>query len=174
LLRRRGSRADGSVQLDIGLNPLLYDDAPLTSDAYTRWLHDSAVGYVALPDVELDDSSIAEAQLIRRGLPDLRPVWHDVHWTVFAVVDTTPLVTGPGTLEKIDADSFTIHVDRPGDVVARIRYSSHWDVEGPGCATATADGWTAIRFPSPGTWRVRQVVSRWIPFRSDRVDECPP
>jgi hypothetical protein len=162
-------------QLDIGLNPLFYDDdAPLTTDAYTHWLHDSAVGYVALPDVELDDSAIAEAQLIRRGLPDLRPIWHDVHWTVFAVIDATPLVTGPGTLEKIDANSFTIHVNTPGDVVVRIRYSSHWDVEGPGCATATADGWTAIRFPSPGSWRVRQVVSRWIPFGSDRIDECPP
>jgi hypothetical protein len=162
-------------QLDIDVNSLFYEDAaPLTSEAYTRWLHDAAVGYVALPDVELDDSAIAEVDLIRHGLHDLRPIWHDDHWQLFEVVDATPLVTGPATLEKVDASSFTVNVRAPGDVLVRIRYSSHWDVEGPGCATATADGWTTIRFPSPGSWRVKQVVSRWVPFQSDGIDQCPP
>jgi hypothetical protein len=162
-------------QLDIDVNPLFYDDAePLTPETYGRWLHESAVGYVALPDVELDDSAIDEADLIRKGIPALQPIWHDQHWQLFAVADPSPLVEGAASLQAVDVNSFTVHVDTPGDVLVRIRYSSHWDVEGPGCAVATTDGWTLIRFPTPGSWRVRQVVSRWIPFQGDRPDECPP
>ena len=139
-----------------------------------QWLRDNAVSHVALADVELDDSAIDEAALIRSGVEGLRSIWSDSHWRLFAVTDATPLVTGMATLAALDANSFTVHVERPGDVLVRIRYSSHWDVDGPGCAVAATDGWTLIRFPTAGTWRVRQVVSRWIPFRPDRTDECPP
>ncbi|MEY2570796.1 MAG: hypothetical protein QOE63_1146 [Acidimicrobiaceae bacterium] len=162
-------------QLDIESNPLFYDDdVPLTSSAYVQWLRDNAVSYVALADADLDDSAVAEASLVRGGIADLQPIWSGDHWQLFAVVGATPLVTGPADLTALDANSFTLRVDSPGDVLVRIRYSSHWDVDGPGCAVATADGWTLIRFPAPGTWRVRQVVSRWIPFQPDRTDECPP
>jgi hypothetical protein len=139
-----------------------------------RWLHENAVTYVALADADLDDSAVAEANLIRSHLPGLRPLWSDAHWQLFEVVDATPLVAGPASLIALDANSFTLRVEQPGDVLVRIRYSSHWDVDGPGCAVATAEGWTQIRFPDVGTWRVRQVVSRWIPFQPDRTDECPP
>jgi hypothetical protein len=162
-------------QLDIDVNPLFYDDeVPLSAEAYTRWLHDSAVGYVALPDAELDHSATEEAELVRSGLPSLQPVWRDRHWQLFEVVDPTPMIEGSAHLAAVDANSFTVGVESPGDVLVRIRYSSHWDVEGPGCAVGTADGWTLIRFPAPGTWRVRQVVSRWIPFQPDHPDQCPP
>ena len=162
-------------QLDLDVNALFYDDeTALTATAYDAWLRANAVGYVALPDAELDDSAVEEAALIRQGSPSLRRVWSDPHWQLFAVVDPTPLVEGPASLAAVDANSFTVSVRAPGDVLVRIRYSSHWDVQGPGCAAPTADGWTLIRFPQPGTWRVRQVVSRWIPFQPDRTDECPP
>ena len=161
-------------QLDIDVNPLFYGDAELTSDAYNQWLHDNAVGFVALPDVDLDDSAVQEAALLRQHQPFLQEIWHDGHWHLFAVVDATPLIEGPARITTADANSFTVAVDAPSDVLVRIRYSSHWDVDGPGCAVATADGWTLIRFPQPGMWRVRQVVSRWIPFQPDRPDACPP
>ena len=76
-------------------------------------------------------------------------------------------------LIELDADAFTLQVDEPGDVLVRIHYSSHWDVDGPGCAVPTVDDWTRIRFASAGTWRVRQVVSRWNPLEPDRFTDCP-
>jgi hypothetical protein len=161
-------------QLDIDVNALFYDDQPLSEPAYDQWLRDNAVGYVALPDADLDDSAIEEAALLRHGVSSLQSVWSDEHWQLFAMIHPTPLIEGAATLAAIDANSFTLTVDNPGDVLVRIRYSSHWDVQGPGCATATSDGWTLIRFPQAGSWRVRQVVSRWIPFQPDRTDECPP
>ena len=59
-------------QLDEKANPLFYDGRPLTPERYHRWLHDSAVRWVALPDAPLDYSAEAEARLLERGLPYLR------------------------------------------------------------------------------------------------------
>ncbi len=59
----------------------------LTAARYERWLHEQAVGYVALPDTPLDPSSAQEGRLIRSGLPYLRPVFRSRHWTVYAVRD---------------------------------------------------------------------------------------
>jgi hypothetical protein len=161
-------------QLDIETNPIFYDsDVPLTAATYEQWLRDHAVDYVALADVDLDDSAVAEAALIRGGLPSLVPIWSDPDWRVFAVTDPTPLVTGPATLAALDTSSFTVRVDSPGDVLVRIRYTSHWDVDGPGCATESADGWTLVRFTEAGTWKVRQVVSPWIVLQPQRDDKCP-
>ena len=159
-------------QLDRDVNPLFYDDT-LNAETYQHWLDTNAIAYVALPDAALDESANAEADLLRGGLPELEPVWHDAHWQLWKVGGAAPLVEGPARLTAMDADSFTLAVDRPGDVVVRIHYSSHWDVDGPGCAVPTIDGWTRIRFPDAGTWRVRQVVSRWIPFEPDRFTDCP-
>ena len=160
-------------QLDIGVNPLFYDGT-LTADTYHAWLDDNAIGFVALPDATLDESALAEASLLRAGVSGLEPVWHDAHWQLWRVTDARPLVEGAARFTSMDADSFTLAVDQPGDVVVRIHYSSHWDVDGPGCAVPTLDNWTRIRFESAGTWRVRQVASRWIPFEPDRFADCPP
>jgi hypothetical protein len=159
-------------QLDIGVNPLFYEDT-LPAATYQRWLDDNAIAYVALPDAELDDSALIEADLLRAGVPGLEPVWRDEHWQLWRVTTAKPLVEGPARLTELDADAFTLQVDEPGDVLVRIHYSSHWDVDGPGCAAPTVDDWTRIRFASAGTWRVRQVVSRWIPFQPDRYTDCP-
>jgi hypothetical protein len=159
-------------QLDIGVNPLFYDET-LSTPTYHRWLDDNAIGYVALPDAELDQSALAEADLLRAGVSGLEPIWHDAHWQLFRVTTSKPLVEGPARMTELKADSFTLAVDAPGDVVVRIHYSSHWDVDGPGCAAPTDDDWTVVRFASAGTWRVRQVVSRRIPFQPARTDDCP-
>ena len=52
-------------QLDEKANPLFYDDRPLTPARYHRWLHESAVRWVALPDAPLDYSAEAEARAAR-------------------------------------------------------------------------------------------------------------
>jgi hypothetical protein len=160
-------------QLDIGMNPLFYEDA-LPAATYQQWLDDNAVGYVALPDADLDDSALLEAELLRTGMRGLERVWSDQHWQLWRVTTAKPVVEGPARLIELDADAFTLQVHEPGDVLVRIHYSPHWDVDGPGCAVPTVDGWTRIRFGSAGSWRVRQVISRWIPFEPDRFVDCPP
>ena len=159
-------------QLDIGVNSLFYDGT-LSGASYVQWLDDNAVGYVALPDADLDESALAEAGLLRAGLHELEPIWHDAHWRLWRVTTAKPLVEGPAHLTEFDVDAFTLAIDRPGDVVVRIHYSSHWDVDGPGCAVPTPDDWTLIRVAEPGTWRVRQVVARWNPFDAARDELCP-
>jgi hypothetical protein len=159
-------------QLDIGVNPLFYEPS-LSPDTYMQWLNENAVGYVALPDADLDESALVEADLLHERRPELEPIWHDAHWQLFRVTTAKPMVEGPARLTEMDADSFTLSLDVPGDVLVRIHYSSHWDVDGPGCAVPSAEDWTVIRFSAPGTWRVRQVASRWIPFEPDRFTDCP-
>ncbi len=53
---------------------------------------DNGVRFVALPDVKLDYAAVAEGALLEAGVPGLRPVWHDSHWKVYAVV----VDSGPG------------------------------------------------------------------------------
>ena len=160
-------------QLDIEVNSLFYEPDALNESTYKRWLSDNAISYVALPDAALDESAIGEAELLRAGVEGLVPVWSNEHWQVWRVTDTEPLVDGAARLVELDADEFTLDVDTPGDVLVRIRYSSHWDIDGPGCLVESPDGWTLLRTPSAGDVRVRQVVTRWVPFQHPRGDECP-
>ena len=132
-------------QLDIEVNSLFYAPDALNESSYKRWLSDNAISYVALPDAELDESAIAEASLLRAGIEGLVPVWRNEHWQVWRVTDTEPLVEGPARLVELDADEFTLQADDPGDVLIRIRYSSHWDIDGPGCLVESPDGWTLLR-----------------------------
>jgi hypothetical protein len=159
-------------QLDIGLNPLFYSPS-LDVATYRKWLVDNAIGYVAMPDAELDESAVAEADLLNRGVPGLQLIWQDAHWRMWRVSDARPLVDGPAHMERLDPNSFSLSVDAPSDLLVRVRYSSHWDIEGAGCVAPSPEGWTLVRSPHSGVVRVRQVVSRWIPFRPARPDTCP-
>jgi hypothetical protein len=74
-------------QVDAEVNPLFYADRPLTAKRYHRWLRADAVRWVLLPSVPLDYSARAEAALLRRGAPFLRPVARGHGWRLFAVRD---------------------------------------------------------------------------------------
>ena len=84
---RRTSLARGwETQLDVKYNPLFRARRTRsTPRALPRVAGREGVRYVALPDVALDPTARAEAKLIRRGLPFLRPVFRDRHWEVFEV-----------------------------------------------------------------------------------------
>jgi hypothetical protein len=154
-------------QLDRELNTLFYDGA-LTPARYERWLHDTAVRFVALPDVDLDDSAKAEARIIRSRPPFLRPAFRGGGWTVFAVRDPTPLVAGPGRLTRLDADEFTLHADRPGRFVVRLRHTPWWTLtSGRGCVGEAPGGWTLVRADAPGDLR---IVTR---LRIGEDGRCP-
>ena len=121
-------------QLDMGRNPVFYD-AELDPDAYHRWLRDHAVQFVALADVPIDPSGRQEADLVRRGLPFLEPVWHDDHWRLWRVVDAEPLVDGPARLVRLDPAAVVLDVSAAEPVLVRVRFSSHWSLDQPGCVS---------------------------------------
>jgi hypothetical protein len=137
-------------QLDRERNALFYADAPLSAADYTAWLHDNAVGFVAVPDVALDDSAQAEARLIRAGLPALEPVWRDAHWTLYRVREATPI-----GVTELGPDGFSLRAARPGSTVVRVRFSAHWAVvAGAGCVSEAPGGFTRVRAAEAGPLRV--------------------
>lgn len=123
----------------------------LTAGAYERWLHEQAVAYVALPDVPLDPSSAQEGRLIRAGLPYLREVFASAHWRVFRVLSSTPLASGPGRLEAMGHNSFTLLARAPGRFLVRVHYTRYFTLtQGKGCVTPAPGGWTAVSLRDAG------------------------
>jgi hypothetical protein len=145
-------------QLDIVYDPIFYSQ-PLTADSYHAWLTSNGVRFVALPDARLDDSSLGERALLEHGLPYLRSVWHDAHWRVWRVTTFQGLIDGDAVLLRLTPDGFALRVDRPGDVVVRVRSTRHWRVSGNACADATDDGWTVLRNLSVGVVAVKQALN---------------
>jgi hypothetical protein len=130
-------------------------DSGLTAGGYSRWLHEQAVSYVALPDTPLDPSSAQEGRLIRRGLPDLRQVFKSRHWTVYAVRDATPLLEGPGRLTSLGHDSFTLRATAPGRFLVRVRYTRFWkSTTGAARVSEAPGGWTYVVADAPGRVRI--------------------
>jgi len=132
----------------------------LTAAAYERWLHEQAVTYVALPDVQLDPSSAQEGRLIRHGLPYLSEVFASAHWRIFRVLSPTPLASGPGRLTSLGHDSFALSASRPGRFVVRVHFTRYWVVSsGSGCVAQAPGGWTAVSVPTAGMVRVTASFS---------------
>ncbi|HEU4976216.1 MAG TPA: hypothetical protein VFT50_14075 [Baekduia sp.] len=137
-------------QLDRKVNPLFYDDAPLTAQRYRRWLDENAVRFVALPDAPMDYSAAAEAALVRRGTPYLREVWHDAHWRVFAVAHPAPMAGGGARVTALGADRVALRAPRAGRYVVRVRWTPYWRIaRGAGCVEPAGD-WTALRLRTGG------------------------
>jgi hypothetical protein len=149
-------------QLDTRYAALFYEDegpiddrSALTARTYRSWLYENAVSYVALPDVRLDFSGVAEGRLIVRGLPYLQQVWHSAHWRLYAVRGAPGLAQAPARLSSVGTDSFTLLAPRRGSYVVRVRYSPYWALErGRGCVRGAPGGWTAVDAQSTGTIRV--------------------
>jgi hypothetical protein len=137
-------------QLDTRFDRVLL--APgLTAAGYSRWLHDEAVSYVALPDTPLDPSSAQEGRLIRHGLPYLQVVFTSKHWTVYAVRDPTPLLAGPGRLTALGHDFFALRAAAPGRFLVRVRYTRFWTLTaGSGSIAQAPGGWTYVTANQPG------------------------
>ena len=157
-------------QLDIGRNAIFYEPE-LDPAAYHGWLRDHAVQFVALADVPVDPSAHPEAALVRDGLPFLEPVWRDAHWQLWRVVDAEPLVDGPARLVEVGATAVVLDVMSTGPVLVRVRYSSHWSLDRPGCVEESPDGWTIVRPERLGRVSLRPVLARSIPIVGP-LDDC--
>jgi hypothetical protein len=149
-------------QVDRARNGFFYDGR-LTPARYRRWLDDNAVRYVALADAPIDYSAAQEAQLVRDGLPYLRPVWHDAHWRVFEVTGARPLARGPAVATGLGGSSVRLDAARPGTVDLRVRFTPYWQLTtGRGCVSRAPGDWTRVRVDAPGTvvLRTRFALSR--------------
>jgi hypothetical protein len=154
-------------QLDIADNPIFYD-GKLSASSYERWLHGSAVRYVAVADAPLDYSAKRETSLIAHGLPYLRTVFADDHWHVYRVLNFTPIVQGAAILRSIGPDYFTLTAQRPGTVLLHVGFSPFWALgQGSGCVT-DAGGLTQLSLRRAGAVR---LVMR---FSLSRIEATSP
>jgi hypothetical protein len=148
-------------QLDRAENPLFYDGR-LTATTYDRWLHSSAVRFVALPDATLDASAAREAALIRAGQPYLQLVVHTAHWHVYAVVDPTPLAQGGATVRAMGPDWIALRAWRAGTVTLHVRFTPYWALaSGEGCVAPDGDATRlTLRRPGPARLAIRFSPAR--------------
>lgn len=139
-------------QLDEKANPLFYDGRPLTADRYHRWLRESAVRWVALPDAPLDYSAEAEARLLERGAPFLRLAHASPGWQIWEVRNPRPPASGDARVTAAGPQGFEVRAGGP--TVVRQRYTRWWRAE-DGCVEEAAGGWTRVTPVRPGPVRVQ-------------------
>ncbi|WP_198035323.1 MFS transporter [Streptacidiphilus rugosus] len=147
-------------QADLARDPLFYQNT-MAADEYHAWLRDWAVGYVVLPDTDIDYASVAESRIVAHGQPWLRPVWSDKHWKVFRVADALPLAQAPADVIEAGQASLTLHFSSAGTALVRIAWSPWLSVLGPaeGCL-APSGSWTALTVNAPGTVRIGTSYAR--------------
>ncbi len=140
-------------QLDIKYNRVFYDGR-MTTATYERWLRGAGVRFVAVPDLPLDYSALAERTLIERHPSYLQPVWRSRHWSVYAVRNPAPIAQGPAQLRELGPNWLLLHADQAGTALIRVHFTPYWAItEGSGCV-AMAGPYTALRITRPGTLRI--------------------
>jgi hypothetical protein len=145
-------------QLDIRYNHIFYGGR-LTARTYDRWLHDSAVRFVAISTADPDYSARAEVRLVNSGLPYLHPVFRSKNWRVYRVADATPIVQAPARLERLTAGSLTIRTPGPGTFELRMRFTPYWHLSaGAGCV-APDGNWTKLTVARAGQVRLSTSFS---------------
>jgi hypothetical protein len=168
-------------QADVADNPIFYTDDALDATSYRTWLDDLAVAYVAVPKTKLDFASVDEAKLITGGLPYLHAVWHNSDWTLYRVLDSTPLARHAQVL-AVDGNQLRLWVPRPGRVRLQIRWSSHLavldgsqavsaGVRANGCLSQ-AGQWTVLHAHRMGAYVLTSDFDV-IPDDQQRGGVCP-
>jgi hypothetical protein len=145
-------------QLETTREDIFYEDDRLTGAAYSSWLRQNAVRFVALPDAPLDYSAVAEKRLILRDPSYLTLRWRSPHWRVYEVDDPRPLVQPIGAAaaltRRVGHQGFSLDVVRPGDFLVRVAFTPYWSIaRGSGCLFRRGD-WTLVRATHAGRFRV--------------------
>jgi hypothetical protein len=142
-------------QLDIADDPLFYD-GKLDASSYRAWLARLAVRYVAVAsssptlNAPADYSARAELRLIASGLPYLKRVAKLRHWTIYAVADPTPIVTGAAEQTGMGANWLKLTFTRPGSALIRVRFSPYWKLSGVDGCVAPAGEFTRVSASAAG------------------------
>jgi len=139
----------------------LFTNDNLTPASYLAWLQERGVSYVAVADADPDYLAENEDDLIRGGLPYLRPVWSNENWSLYRVRGAVGLVSTTGEpskpappadrLTSIGASDFAFSAEDTGTYLVRIHYTPYWTVtNGDACVERDGD-WTRLAVRSPGT-----------------------
>jgi hypothetical protein len=158
----------------------LFTGDNLTAASYLAWLQERGVSYVALADADSDYLADDEDDLIRGGLPYLRPVWSNEHWRLYRVRGAVGLVStaadpadrapSADRLTSIGAADFGFSAREAAAYLVRIHYTPYWTVTaGDACVERDGD-WTRLVVRSPGAVDVAARFSLAGLFRSD--SEC--
>ena len=137
----------------------LFTGDNLTPSSYRAWLQGQGVTYVALADADPDYLAEDEDDLIRTGLPYLRPVWSNENWRLYRLRRAVGLVSragepsrppGPGNrLVDVGAQSFSFSAHEAGSYLVRIHYTPYWAVtSGDACVRQDGD-WTRLEVHQP-------------------------
>jgi len=146
-------------QLDTNYDALFYEPS-LSASSYRAWLLANGVSYVALSDAPLDFSSVQEAALIRAGLPFLRLAMRTAHWRIYDVRGAQALVSGPGSLQTLNGDGFSLAARHAGRFLVRVHYTPYWSVVAGSATLGLApDDWTEVYVKRPGTIAVDAELS---------------
>jgi hypothetical protein len=146
-------------QLDTTRDNIFYvNDGQLGNAAYSAWLRDNSIRYVALPDAPLDYSSVAERRLIVKQPSYLQLRWSDQHWQIYEVRNSAPILQplgdGAARLRRIAHNGFALDVKRPGEFLVRVAFTPYWSIaRGNGCLLRHGD-WTVARAAGPGRFAV--------------------
>jgi hypothetical protein len=175
-LADRASLARGwDRQADVANDPIFYRDNALNAASYRTWLHDLAVGWVAVPDARLDYSAVAESKLVAGGLDYLRLAWSNPSWKLYRVVDATRLAEGAQVV-RVEPTRILISATERTSVRLRVRWSPYLAVQHPdstmvvGACLADVNGWLNVTLPAAGEYR---VTSRFDPVhRLARTERC--
>ena len=139
----------------------IFYNGTLNADTYRRWLDDNAISYVAISQGPYDWSATDEVNLVRRGLPYLKPVWSDQTWTLYAVTNPRPVIAAPGRVVARDAVSLTVSLPDPGEYVVRLHWSRYLTASN-GCMRPTEDGWSMSWLNTPALPRSMAVCRHTI------------
>ena len=165
-------------QSDSRYNPIFYDEGALTIGSYRDWLSENAVAYVAVSAKPLRQMK-DEAALVATHPDYLQETWRNADWTLYRVVDPSPIVPAPLTLVSDSPSQMVIDVpsaDRSYPVQIRPnRYlvaRSVDDSSVTACIAETPRGWITLRVPSAGryslegSFTVRGVLAEQSPVCS--------
>ena len=110
--------------------------------------------YVALPDTQLDDSSLHRSAASSKAASRTSSRCGTTHTgRCGSSPEYHGLVDGPAQLESLTPTASPSQVTGTGSVTVHIHDSPHWAVHGAGCTSISADGWTKLEHLHPGSVR---------------------
>ena len=133
----------------------LFTDGSLTPESYRDWLAEHEVGYVAVPNVDLDYLAEDEVALIDTGLEYLDLVCRNDDWRLYRVDGAVPVGAS-----AVGPDWFEVDARQPGEHPVGIEFTRWWRVvEGDACVEEGEDGETVVEARAPGRIRVEARLS---------------
>lgn len=146
-------------QLDTHLNDdVFYRHLP-TAQSYRQFLDRTATEYIAVADARPTFYGRRERTLIGTGLPYLKPVWRNQHWTLYAVDQPVPIVAAPGALSGYGASQIRVQAPADSDVTVEIRWLRWLSLSGPAGACLRRDGDVVVLHAArAGTYTIGSTV----------------